>query len=115
MPSEDLAEDLSPRAIEAMSPRLEAFRSGVATAAERLRAEPAELRGAGDDRAAQAAEELGLFAAGRIDPERFAALFGGGDTTDAGALDELEAAGLDYRLNPFGRRLDPEETVEFLA
>ncbi|MDH3745761.1 MAG: phosphoglycerate dehydrogenase [Acidobacteriota bacterium] len=30
-------------------------------------------------------------------------------------LAQLSAAGLEYRLNPYGRRLDPPETVELLA
>jgi len=92
MPSDDHAVDLSSAALEAVAPRVEAFRSGVATAGERLRAELADGRGAGEDRTAQVAEELGRFAEGRIDPERFAALFAVGKAAEPKALKGLEAA-----------------------
>jgi hypothetical protein len=75
-----------------MAFRLDAFRSGVATAGEQLRGELAHRRGAGQDRAAQVAEELGPFAAGRIDPGRFAALFSREDVSDSKTLEALEAA-----------------------
>jgi hypothetical protein len=72
--------------------RIDAFRSGVATAGEQLRGELADRLSVGQDRATQIKEELGPFAEGRIDPERFAALFGEEEASDPKALKALDAA-----------------------
>lgn len=93
MPSEDGRRKISAVALGAMASRLDAFRSGVATAGEQLRGELADRRSAGEDRAAQVAEDLGPFAEGRIDPERFAALFNREEKEeDPKELEALEAA-----------------------
>jgi hypothetical protein len=92
MPSEDGRRKISAVVLGAMASRLDAFRSGVATAAEQLRGELADQLSAGTDRAAQISEELGPFAEGRIDPERFAALFGREEASDPKTLKALDAA-----------------------
>ena len=65
---------LTSRALEALAPRVEAFHSAVATTEEEIRTFVAQRRGAGAFRAERAVMELGPFAVGRIDPQRFALL-----------------------------------------
>ncbi len=92
MPSEDRPDETFAEVLQPMAGRLDAFRSGVATAGEQLRGELASRRGEGENRTAEVAEELGPFARGRIDPEKFAALFSQEEESDPKALDALEAA-----------------------
>ncbi|HSM62146.1 MAG TPA: hypothetical protein VK849_15165 [Longimicrobiales bacterium] len=78
MPSDTMngggAKDLVGRALHALSPRIDAFHSAVATAEEEIRSYVTHRRGASEYRADQALVELGPFAVGRIDPERFASI-----------------------------------------
>lgn len=76
MPSEapTLEATLADRALEALKSRVEAFHSAVATAEEEIRTYVAHQRGAHEFRAERALMELGQFAIGRIDPEKFATL-----------------------------------------
>ncbi|HSW31355.1 MAG TPA: hypothetical protein VLH75_17845 [Longimicrobiales bacterium] len=66
--------DLALKALEALGPRVEAFHSAVATAEEEIRSYVTHRRGNAEHRSEQTLAELGPFAAGRIDPAKFAAL-----------------------------------------
>ncbi len=66
--------DLALKALEALGPRVKAFHSAVATAEEEIRGYVTHRRGISEHRAERSLAELGPFAVGRIDPERFAAL-----------------------------------------
>ncbi len=85
-------DDLRRRALGALAPRREAFHSAVATAVDEVRTLLAAQRAPADGRAARVAAELGAFASGRIDAERFAAVFGEQETLDADAVERIEAA-----------------------
>ncbi|NJD18228.1 MAG: hypothetical protein FIA95_02955 [Gemmatimonadetes bacterium] len=65
---------LARKALEALGPRVGAFHSAVATAEEEIRSYVTQRGGVAEHRAEQAMAGLGRFAAGRIDPEKFAAL-----------------------------------------
>lgn len=77
MPSETrmvVTSDLALKALEALAPRVEAFHSAVATAEAEIRSYVTHRRGVTEYRADQTLVELGPFAVGRIDPEKFASL-----------------------------------------
>jgi hypothetical protein len=77
MPSDTkmvVTSDLALKALEALGPRVEAFHSAVATAEEEIRSYVTHARGVAEHRSEQTHAELGPFAAGRIDPTKFAAL-----------------------------------------
>jgi hypothetical protein len=83
MPSDERVE----RALEALAVPRAAFRSAAAEAADGARAILAARGAVAGHGAARASGELGAFAAGRIDAERFAALFEhDGDLEPAAAL-----------------------------
>ncbi|MDH3423346.1 MAG: hypothetical protein OEN00_10175, partial [Gemmatimonadota bacterium] len=96
MPSEavmDVATDLSERAVAALEPRIESFRAAVVAAEEEVRTEVVRRVGEESFKTEQALIELGPFAIGRIDPERFASLMGIGDTSlTPDAIDVLDRA-----------------------
>jgi hypothetical protein len=94
----------TPEALRALQPAREAFLSAVATAADGARGFLAAQRGpAAKNGNGRTARELGPFAAGRLDAERFGAVFAGAALLDAPAfelltraqavLDEIAAAG----------------------
>lgn len=66
--------DLALKALQALGPRVEAFHSAVATAEEEIRSFVTHRRGVSEHRAEQTLAELGPFAAGRIDAEKFGTL-----------------------------------------
>ena len=84
---------LADRALQALESRVGAFHSSVATAEEEIRNFVTHHRGANEYRAEQALMELGPFAIGRIDPEKFAVFMGSqeelGDEAE-GVLDRAE-------------------------
>ena len=83
----------TPEALRALQPAREAFLSAVATAADGARGFLAAQRGpAGKNGNGRAARELGPFAAGRLDAERFDAVFAGTALLDAPALELLGRA-----------------------
>lgn len=89
MPS-DVRTGIALRALRA--PR-ERFMSAVVAAVEEVRAFLEAHRPSFDGRATnRAAVELGAFGAGRIDPERFGALLGGGPALDGTAIARVERA-----------------------
>ena len=88
MPSEELKR----RALDALKDRTATFHSAVAGAVDEIRALLDGQQAPADARGERAAAELGAFASGRIDAERFAALFEGGDALDAVSVERVEAA-----------------------
>lgn len=89
MPSDDLRQ----RALEALGERRESYRSAVAIAVDEVRALLAASRAPADGRKGErAASELGEFAAGRIDAERFEGLVSERRTLDADAIERIEEA-----------------------
>jgi hypothetical protein len=95
MPSENSgldSGDLTVAALEALTPRVEAFHSAVATAVEEIRTFVTSRRGASEYRAEQAIMELGPFAVGRLNAEKFAFLMGNGERLSTEAESVLERA-----------------------
>jgi hypothetical protein len=82
----------TPTALAALTAQRQAFRSAVATAADEIAARLRAYRSAGDGQAERASLELGVFASGRIDPERFAALLETSRPLDPAALERMERA-----------------------
>lgn len=95
MPSDTLnpgAGELAQKALVALEPRVDTFHSAVATAEEEIRSFVATRRGASEHLSERTLAELGPFAAGRIDPEKFATLLmDATELTDA-ETDVLEKA-----------------------
>lgn len=87
MPSENTTRDL----LAVLTPALDAFRSAVTDAAEALRTQLDAQRPANGS-TTRVADELGAFAAGRIDPSRFAELLDRRPPMDDRALSLLERA-----------------------
>jgi len=110
MPSDTkvvVTSDLALKALEALSSRVEAFHSAVASAEEEIRSFVTHSRGVSEYRTEQTLVELGPFAVGRIDPEKFAALLlDSDDLTDEaeGVLERAEqilqsfSVGTDFHL-----------------
>jgi hypothetical protein len=88
MPSDDVLNGVG----AAFAPATEAFRSAVIDAVEQVRTYVDEHRAPSEAPGPRLAAELGPFAAGHIDAERFAALFGGHDTLDASTIWLLDQA-----------------------
>jgi hypothetical protein len=82
MPSESSTgpEGLVPQAVAAVQPRIDAFRRSVAQAEQEVREEIMHRTGVQSFKEEQALVELGPFAIGRIDPERFSMLMGVSET-----------------------------------
>ncbi|KPJ82709.1 MAG: hypothetical protein AMS19_06990 [Gemmatimonas sp. SG8_23] len=74
MPSDQ--PNLTERALEQVQPRIDTFRAAVAAAEAEVREEVMHRAGAQSFKEEQALVELGPFALGRIDPERFSMLLG---------------------------------------
>lgn len=85
-------DELKRRALDALEDRREAYRSAVATAVDEVRTLLEAQRAPQNGKGKRAAAELGAFAAGRIDTERFAQLFSQQDTLDADAVETIEKA-----------------------
>jgi hypothetical protein len=80
-------------ALKALAPRVDTFHSAVATAVEEIRTYVTSRRGASEFRAERALMELGPFAVGRIDAEKFGVLLGDAENLSAeteGVLDRAE-------------------------
>lgn len=94
MPSDNAATEatLADRALEALAPRVQAFHTAVATAEEEVRTFVHHRLGQTEFKGEQALVELGPFAIGRIDPERFAALLGEAEELAPQAEDVLHSA-----------------------
>ena len=87
MPSDDRTLE----ALRALAPARDAFRSAVARAVDEVRGLLDGLR-ARDDGSAPRGVALGAFAAGRIDVERFDALFAHGEMLDAAGTATVDRA-----------------------
>jgi hypothetical protein len=85
-------DELRARALEAVAGRREAFHSAVATAVDEVRTLLDSQTAPANGKGAKTAAELGHFASGRIDPERFEALFAEQGTLDAEAVERIRAA-----------------------
>ncbi len=86
-------DELKRRALEALGDRTEAYHSAVATAVDEVRSMLDAQRAAGNGKVgSRAAAELGAFAAGRIDTERFESLFSERESLDADAIQHIEDA-----------------------
>ena len=82
----------TPQALEALSGPIEAFLSALSNTSEQARV-LLEARGESEDEGRESASaELGPFAAGRIDPERFAKLGAFHESLDAVAADAIRKA-----------------------
>jgi hypothetical protein len=88
MPSDERID----RAQEALAGVQASFHSAVVTAADQIRTYLESHRAPANGRAKRVATELGAFASGRIDADRFSALFTEEDMPDAETLTRLEAA-----------------------
>lgn len=84
-------DELKRRVLDALDERREAYHSAVATAVDEVRS-LLEARKAPAAKGSRAAAQLGAFAAGRIDTERFESLFSEQETLDADAAGKIEAA-----------------------
>jgi hypothetical protein len=85
-------DELRRRALEALDGRRQAYHSAVATAVDEVRALLETQRAPQNGRGHRTAAELGQFASGRIDPERFASLFSEQDRLEPDAVDRIQAA-----------------------
>ena len=86
-------DELRRRALEALEDSRESYHSAVATAVDEVRSLLAANRTPGNGKKGErAAAELGAFAAGRIDTERFESLFSERQTMDADAAARIEEA-----------------------
>jgi hypothetical protein len=85
-------DELRARALEAVAGRREAFHSAVATAVDEVRTLLESQTAPTNGKGAKTAAELGQFASGRIDPERFEALFAEQGMLDAEAVERIRAA-----------------------
>jgi hypothetical protein len=85
-------DELRARALESVAGRREAFQSAVATAVDEVRTLLEQQTAPANGTGAKTAAELGLFASGRIDPERFEALFAEQGNLDAEAVEQIRDA-----------------------
>lgn len=85
-------EELKQRALEALEERREAYDSAVATAVDEVRTVLDSQRSTAGAKGSRAAAELGVFASGRIDTERFESLFTEQEKLDGDAVQRIEAA-----------------------
>lgn len=84
--------DANRSALKAVAGARAAFHSAVATAVDQVQTYLSAHRSPVNGRSERAAVELGQFAAGRIDPDRFSSFFADGEEPDAETLARVEAA-----------------------
>lgn len=85
-------DELRRRALEAVADRREAYHSAVATAVDEVRSLLDAQRSPRNGKGERSRAELGQFAAGRIDPARFEALFAEQEALDGEAIHRIEEA-----------------------
>lgn len=88
MPSDERVE----LALQALAGQRDAFRSALGTTVEQVQSFLNDHRGSENGKVNRIASELGPFAAGRIDTERMANLFGANLALDAVTLETIEKA-----------------------
>jgi hypothetical protein len=91
MPS-DNTDELARQALEALSGPRESFHSALVATLEQVRGLLDARAGSEEERTARATAELGAFAAGRIDIERFSSLSDPGESLDEGSAAQVERA-----------------------
>jgi hypothetical protein len=115
------AGEMAQKALAALQFRVEAFHSAVASAEEEIRSYVVHSRGVSEYRTEQTLVELGPFAVGRIDPEKFATLLmdTGDLSPDAeGVLERAEqilqsfSVGTDFHLVQVDRGGDLRDAVK---
>jgi len=77
MPSDTkmvVASELARKALQGLAPRVESFHTALATAEEEIRSFVTHRKGVSEHRTERTLAELGPFAAGRIDPDKFSTL-----------------------------------------
>jgi hypothetical protein len=99
-------DELKRRALEALEPQRQAFHSAVATAVDEVQALLDSQRPRKNGKGERVAAELGAFAAGRINVERFASVFADQETLAPDAVSGIEAA-----LHTFMETLAEEEAL----
>ena len=85
-------DELKQRALSALEERREAYHSAVANAVDEVRALLDSQRATKGAKGSRAEAELGLFASGRIDTERFESLLSDHEKLDADAVERIEDA-----------------------
>jgi hypothetical protein len=85
-------DELKRRALEALEPRREAYHSAVATAVDEVRALLDSQQPGRNGKGQRLAAELGQFASGRIDVERFASVFADQEALDPDAVGRIREA-----------------------
>ncbi len=88
MPSDERSE----RALEALAEDRDRFHTAVATAVDQVHTFLSSHRSPENGRSDRVAAELGRFAATRVDPDRFAAVFVDSEALDAETLARVETA-----------------------
>ena len=83
--------------LERLTPAIDRYHAAVAATLEEVRGHLAAGRSDASARAERLRDQLGVFAAGRIDTSRLATVLGTRDALDLGALKRLEAASLVLR------------------
>lgn len=86
------SEELRTQALQAVARPRDVFRSAIAEAVDDVCALLARLRSEGSGARERHARELGAFAAGRVDVERFAATFGYSASVNVDSLAVIDAA-----------------------
>ena len=85
-------DELKQRALGALGERREAYHSAVANAVDEVRTLLDSQRATKGAKGSRAAAELGVFASGRIDTERFESLLSDHEKLDSDAVEKIEAA-----------------------
>lgn len=85
-------DELKRRVLDALEERREAYHSAVATAVDEVRTLLDARASTNGAKGSRAAAELGVFAAGRIDTERFESLFSDHEQLDENAVHQIETA-----------------------
>jgi hypothetical protein len=85
-------DELKRRVLDALDERREAYHSAVATAVDEVRTVLDAQKAPAGEKGARAAAELGAFASGRIDTQRFESLFSEEEKLDDDAVQKIEAA-----------------------
>lgn len=85
-------DELKRRALDALEERREAYHSAVATAVDEIRALLDAQKTPAGGKGSRAAAQLGAFADGRIDAERFESLFSDREALDSDAVRRIETA-----------------------
>jgi hypothetical protein len=95
------SDDNDARILEVLGGQVTAFESAIAATAEEVRVSLEAQKGSGNGRPSEAGADLGLFAVGRIDAERFAAL-----AYAPRALDHLSVSRIEHVFATLSRLIE---------